>query len=188
MEQKVADPGPLGLAGFAMTTFALSSANAGIWRGAGVTAAISLAFFYGGLAQLLAGMWEFVRKNTFAAVAFTSYGAFWLAFYALINWQKGLGANGTVGVFLLGWTIFTAYMTIAALRVNTAVLTVFVLLTITFVFLTIGNWDAFGAHASIIKWGGWFGLATAAAAWYASAAGVINETHKRVVFPVGPRG
>lgn len=187
-EQKVADPGPLGLAGFAMTTFCLSSANANLWKGAGVTAALSLAFFYGGLAQLLAGMWEFVRKNTFAAVAFSSYGAFWLAFYALVNWQKGLGANSTVGIFLLGWTIFTFYMMIAAIKVNTAVLTVFVLLTATFIFLTIGNWSAFGAHESIIKIGGWLGIATAFAAWYASAAGVINATHDKVVLPVGPRG
>src|ERR1017187_4851002 len=104
-DEKVADPGPLGLAGFAMTTFCLSTANAGLWKGAGVASALSLAFFYGGIAQLLAGMMEFVRKNTFAAVAFTSYGAFWLAFYALVNFQKALGANNSVGIFLLGWAI-----------------------------------------------------------------------------------
>ena len=187
-DEKVADPGPLGLAGFAMTTFALSSANAGLWKGAGVATALSLAFFYGGLAQLLAGMMEFVRKNTFAAVAFTSYGAFWLSLYALANWQKALATpTNSTGIFLLGWTIFTLYMMVAASKVNSAVLTVFVLLFITFVFLTIGNWNAFGAHANIVKIGGWTGLATALAAWYASAAGVINSTHGKVVLPVGPR-
>jgi succinate-acetate transporter protein len=185
-DEKVADPGPLGLAGFAMTTFCLSTANAGLWKGAGVSAALSLAFFYGGIAQLLAGMMEFVRKNTFAAVAFTSYGAFWLAFYALVNFQKALGANNSVGIFLVGWAIFTFYMTIAAMKVNMAVLTVFVLLTVTFILLAIGNWNAFGAHVDWVKAGGWTGLATAAAAWYASAAGVINSTHGKVVLPVGP--
>ena len=186
-EHKIADPGPLGLAGFAMTTFCLSSANANLWKGAGALAAISLAFFYGGIAQLLAGMWEFVRKNTFGALAFSSYGAFWLALYALINWQKGFPGTSTA-VFLLAWTIFTFYMMIASTRVNTAVLTVFVLLFITFVFLTIGAWGTSTMHVDMTKIGGWTGLATAAAAWYASAAGVINETWGRVVLPTGPRG
>lgn len=183
-EHKVADPGPLGLAAFAMTTFCLSSANAGLWHGAGATAAISLALVYGGFAQLMAGMWEFVRKNTFGALAFSSYGAFWLGIYALINFQKGTGAS--IGIYLLAWTIFTAYMLVASTRTNTALMVVFILLTITFVFLTVGNWNA--GHASMVKWGGWFGLATAFAAWYVSAAGVINDTFKRVVLPVGPRG
>src|SRR5664280_321367 len=187
-EHKVADPGPLGLAGFAMTTFCLSSANAGLWKGAGVAAALSLAFFYGGITQLLAGMWEFVRKNTFGALAFSSFGAFWLGLYALVYFQKAFGANGSTGIFLLGWTIFTLYMTIAAMRVNVAVLAVFVLLLGTFFLLTSGNWGMVGSHASIVKAGGWTGLATAAAAWYASAAGVINDTHKKVVLPVGPLG
>ena len=187
-EQKVADPGPLGLAGFAMTTFCLSSANAGLWKGAGVAAALSLAFFYGGIAQLLAGMWEFLRKNTFGALAFSSFGAFWLGLYALVYWQKAFGANGSTGIFLLGWTIFTLYMTVAAMKVNMAVLSVFVLLLITFIFLTIGNWGMVGAHSGMVKIGGWTGLVTAAAAWYASAAGVINDTHKKVVLPVGPLG
>ncbi|NNN07866.1 MAG: acetate uptake transporter [Acidimicrobiaceae bacterium] len=186
-DEKVADPGPLGLAAFATTTFALSSANANLWHGAGVAAALSLAFFYGGIAQLIAGMMEFVRKNTFAAVAFTSYGAFWLSFYALVNWQKALGANGSTGVFLLSWTIFTVYMMVASAKLNNALLVVFVLLVITFIFLTWGNWGSFGAHANIVKIGGWFGLATAVAAWYTSAAGVINATHGKVVLPVGPR-
>ncbi|MBW4079267.1 MAG: acetate uptake transporter, partial [Acidobacteria bacterium] len=84
-EQKIADPGPLGLAGFAMTTFCLSTANANLWKGAGLTAALALAVIYGGFAQLLAGMWEFVRKNTFGALAFTSYGAFWIGLYILLK-------------------------------------------------------------------------------------------------------
>ncbi len=185
-DEKVADPGPLGLAGFAMTTFALSSANANLWKGAGVAAALSLAIFYGGIAQLFAGMWEFVRKNTFAALAFSSFGAFWLSFYGLEKFNiPGMGAD-TVGIFLLGWTIFTVYMTIAATRTNNAVLAVFVLLSITFIFLTIGNWGM--GHTDMVRIGGWTGLATAVAAWYASFAGVTNSTYGKVVIPVGPRG
>jgi succinate-acetate transporter protein len=183
-EEKIADPGPLGLAAFAMTTFCLSSANAGLWKGAGVAAALSLALMYGGITQLLAGMWEFVRKNTFGALAFSSYGAFWLGLYALVNFQKAFGDNGSTGIFLLGWTIFTAYMLLASKAVNKVVFTVFLLLTITFVLLTIGNWGMVGAHAGLVKAGGWTGLATALVAWYASAAGVVNATHGKTVLPV----
>jgi len=185
-EQKVADPGPLGLAGFAMTTFCLSSANAGLWKGAGLTAAISLALFYGGIAQFAAGMWEFARKNTFGALAFTSYGAFWMGLYAFINFNGGLKVVGGLGVYLLAWTIFTAYMLIASLRTNLGLISVFLVLEVTFIFLTVGNWGA--GHANMVKIGGWLGLITAALAWYCSAAGVINETYGKTVLPLGPRG
>ncbi len=188
-EQKVADPGPLGLAGFAMTTFLLSSWNANLFNfdgktAAGLTGAVALALFYGGIAQFAAGMWEFARKNTFGALAFTSYGAFWLSFYAIIKFNLP-AAGGAVGVFLLGWTIFTLYMTVAASKTNTAIFLVFIVLTVTFIFLTIGNWNA--GHATMIKWGGWLGIVTALLAWYASMAGVVNETFGRTVMPVGPR-
>ncbi len=183
-EHKVADPGPLGLAGFAATTFCLSSANANLWHGAGAAAAVSLALFYGGLVQLAAGMWEFARGNTFGALAFSSYGGFWLAVYAFLNFQKGSGAS--LGVFLLAWTIFTFYMLIASTRTNTVLMLIFLVLFITFIFLTIGAWGA--GHASMTKIGGWTGLLTALLAWYASAAGVINDSFKRVVLPLGPRG
>ena len=182
----VADPGPLGLAGFAMTTFCLSAANANLWHGGGAAAALSLALVYGGIAQFAAGMWEFHRRNTFGALAFTSYGAFWISFYVLLKIPAIPPGPDTVAVFLLGWTIFTLYMTVAASRVNMAVFSVFVALSVTFILLTIGNWGA--GHANIVKIGGWTGLLTAALAWYASAAGVINDTHKKVVLPVGPRG
>jgi uncharacterized protein len=185
-EQRVADPGPLGLAGFAMTTFCLSSANANLWHGGGEAAALALALVYGGIAQFAAGMWEFHRKNTFGALAFTSYGAFWISFYVLLKIPAVAAGTDTVGVYLLAWTIFTAYMTIAALKTSNAVLSVFVALTVTFLLLTIGNWGA--GHTGLVKAGGWVGLLTALLAWYASAAGVINETHKKVTLPVGPRG
>jgi succinate-acetate transporter protein len=187
LAQVVADPAPLGLAAFAMTTFALSISNANIWP-AGADAALALALVYGGAAQLLAGMWEFARRNTFGALAFTSYGAFWISYYVFVKFvAPGIKtpADGAVavGVFLLGWTIFTFYMIFASLRVSGAVVVVFVLLTVTFVFLTIG---AFHTSMSANKIGGWFGLATAAAAWYTSFGGVVNETFKKTVIPLLP--
>ncbi len=188
--QSVADPAPLGLAAFAMTTFALSLMNANIWPAA-IFPALALALVYGGFAQLLAGMWEFVRKNTFGALAFTSYGAFWISYYVFVKFLVGALKPALVpsaaGVFLLGWTIFTFYMLIASMRVSGAVLAVFFVLTITFVLLTIG---AFNSNSTITHIGGWAGIVTAALAWYASAAGVINETFKKAlvpVFPLAPR-
>jgi succinate-acetate transporter protein len=183
---RVADPAPLGLAAFAMTTFALSVGNAKIW-GPGADAALALALVYGGAVQIFAGMWEFVRKNTFGALAFSSFGAFWIAYYVFLKFvAPGVSASdapAAVGVFLLGWTIFTAYMTVASFRVSGAVVAVFVLLTITFVLLTIG---AFNSNVNMTKAGGWVGIATAAAAWYASFAGVVNETFRKSVIPTMP--
>jgi uncharacterized protein len=181
-----ADPAPLGLAAFAMTTFVLSMFNSNLVNGKGLPVVLGLALAYGGIAQLLAGMWEFRTGNTFGAVAFTSFGAFWLSFWALeVFYAKDLGGNAghAVGVYLWAWAIFTAYMTVAALRVSGAVLLVFVLLTATFILLAIG---ASGAHLTVTHWGGYVGLATAAAAWYASFAAVVNSTFGRVVMPVMP--
>lgn len=186
--QAVADPAPLGLAAFAMTTFVLSVFNANIISdGKLEMVVLPLALFYGGLAQLLAGMWEFKRNNTFGALAFTSFGAFWLSFAAYVKYVAGTlpasDAYQATGLFLLAWAIFTAYMTIAALRVSVAVLLVFVALTATFVLLTIG---ALGQTESITHAGGYAGLVTAALAWYASAAGVTNSTFGSTVLPVIP--
>jgi uncharacterized protein len=182
----VADPAPLGLAAFAMTTFALSVGNAKIW-GPGADAALALALVYGGAVQLFAGMWEFVRKNTFGALAFSSYGAFWIAYYVFGKFVAGgipaADVPQAVGVFLLGWTIFTFYMIVPSLRVSAAVAAVFILLTITFVLLTIG---AFRSNLTVTQWGGYFGIATAAVAWYASFAGVVNETFKKALIPTIP--
>lgn len=186
----IADPAPLGLAAFALTTFILSSVNAGILNLGVESVVFGTALFYGGGAQLLAGMWEFRKGNTFGATAFTSYGAFWLAFWGIGQFfspASGMSEsdiNRAVGIFLLSWTIFTAYMFVASMRINTAVMTVFALLTLTFLALTLGK---FGDVSGLTKLGGWLGLATALMAWYTSFAGVTNETWKRVVLPVGPR-
>jgi uncharacterized protein len=183
---KPADPGPLGLGAFAMTTFVLSMFNSNLVDVKGLPVVLGLALAYGGIVQLLAGMWEFRTGNTFGAVAFCSFGAFWISFWALnVFYAKDIGGNAghAVGVFLWAWAIFTAYMTVAALRVSGAVLLVFVLLTITFVLLAIG---ATGPHETVTHWGGYLGLATAAAAWYASFAAVTNSTFGRTVLPVFP--
>jgi uncharacterized protein len=183
-----ANPAPLGLAAFAMTTFVLSMFNANLVDEKGIPVVLGLALAYGGIVQLLAGMWEFRTGNTFGAVAFCSYGAFWISFWALeVFYAKSIAGNvgHSVGLFLWAWAIFTAYMTVAALRVNGSVLLVFVLLTATFVLLAIGT---SGAHTTVTHWGGYVGLATAAAAWYASFAAVTNSTFGRTVLPVMPLG
>jgi len=149
---------------------------------------LGLALAYGGLAQLLAGMWEFRTGNTFGAVAFTSFGAFWLSFWAFVTfYDKGVPENEkgkAVGLYLIGWGIFTAYMWIASFRTSAAVNLVFFLLAITFFLLGIGN--ANNPMGGLVKAGGYFGIATAAAAWYASFAAVTNATFGRVVLPVKP--
>jgi succinate-acetate transporter protein len=186
----VADPAPLGLAGFALTTFLLSGHNASfipdvVWIGP--------ALFYGGLCQLLAGMWEFRNRNVFGATAFSTYGGFWLGlgiFVVLISTTalgKGItDVNSGLAWFLLAFAIFNTYMLLWSLRVSGAVFVVFLTLEITEIVLAIGFFKL--AHGGTPWWlhaGGWVGIATAAAAWYASAAGVVNGMAGRVVVPVG---
>jgi uncharacterized protein len=182
-----ADPGPLGLAGFAMTTFVLSMFNADLVNKGGEPVVLGLALAYGGIAQLLAGMWEFRTGNTFGAVAFSSFGAFWISYWALVTFFldkiPAANAGAAVGLYLWAWAIFTAYMLIASLRTTGAVALVFFLLTVTFILLAAGN---SGDHTNVIKWGGYVGLATAVAAWYASFAAVLNSTFGRTVAPVFP--
>ena len=193
-----ADPGPLGLAGFAGTTFVLSLINAGLVGagnavGGGLLPLVAgLALAYGGIAQFAAGLWEFRTGNTFGAVAFCSFGAFWISFYFIVHAVASLAPTEVfsgLGLYLWMWGIFTAYMFIASLRTTGAVALVFLLLTITFIILGIGNSSLAGTHSVIngtIKLGGYFGIATAIAAWYASFAAVINSTFGRVVAPVFP--
>jgi succinate-acetate transporter protein len=182
-----ADPGPLGLGAFALTTFVLSMFNSGLVSEGGEPVVLGLALAYGGLAQLLAGMWEFRTGNTFGAVAFTSFGAFWLSFWAYVTFYadsiNAADAGHAVGLYLIAWGIFTLYMFVASLRTTGAIALVFLLLTVTFFLLGIG--DA-GGHETITKAGGYVGIATAIAAWYASFAAVTNSTFGRTVLPVKP--
>ena len=179
-----ADPGPLGLAAFATSTFVLSVFNANLVRPTGLTVVMGLALAYGGIAQLLAGMWEFRTGNTFGAVAFSSFGGFWISFFVLLKLTPLLGLRPqAVAVYLYAWAIFTTYMFVASLRTTAAVALVFLLLAVTFFLLAIGN---AGTNSSVIHAGGWAGLATAVAAWYASFAGVTNSTFGRILLPVYP--
>ncbi len=193
-----ADPGPLGLAGFAGTTFVLSLVNAGLVGsgnavGGGLLPLVAgLALAYGGIAQFAAGIWEFRAGNTFGAVAFCSYGAFWISFYFVVHAAASVAPTeifSGLGLYLWMWGIFTTYMFIASLRTSGAVALVFLLLAITFILLGIGN-SALAGTTNVtnttIKIGGYVGIATALAAWYASFAAVINSTFGRVVLPVVP--
>jgi succinate-acetate transporter protein len=188
-----ADPAPLGLAGFALTTFLLSGHNASwipdaIWIGP--------ALFYGGIAQLLAGMWEFRNRNVFGATAFSTYGGFWLGLGSIIvladlskTFAAALaGSNLTNGLawFLFAFAVFNTYMLIASMRVNGAVFMVFLTLEITEILLVIGFFNL--SHGGTEWWlhaGGWAGIVTAGVAWYASAAGVWNGVAGKTVLPVG---
>lgn len=154
---------------------------------------LPLALFYGGLAQFLAGMWEFRKANTFGATAFASYGAFWLAFAAYVQFiEPEMMASGVTeaqvttatGIFLVGWAIFTLYMLFASLRTTGALVGVFATLFLTFTLLAVGDLTGIDAIATA---GGFVGLLSALIAWYASAAVVTNATWGRTVLPVGPR-
>jgi uncharacterized protein len=196
----VADPAPLGLAAFALTTFMLSGHNANfipdlMWVG--------LALFYGGLTQLLAGMWEFRNNNTFGSTAFSTYGGFWLGLGAFVILAEATKLGGTLtgkndvanglAWFLIAFAIFNFYMLLWSTRVNLAVFGVFLTLQITEILLAIGFFVAAhrgvaptGAEVGWIRAGGWAGIVTAAVAWYTSAALVLAAMNSgRAILPVG---
>jgi len=188
-----ADPAPLGLAAFALTTFLLSGHNAtfipdAMW--------VPAALFYGGLIQLLAGMWEFRNRNVFGATAFSTYGGFWLSLggFALIvtlshsfaALLKGPDANDALAWFVIAFAIFNTYMLLFALRVSVAVTGVFLTLEVTEILLAIGFFRiADGMSPYMLHAGGWAGIVTAGVAWYTSAAGVVNGMSPRRILPVG---
>ena len=186
-----ADPASLGLAGFAMPTFILGLVNANAISKGDVYIVLALTA-YGGLIQLLAGMWAFAERNTFAATAFSSYGAFWISFVLLeqffapegIKASSATAFNHGVAVYLLAWGFFTFYMWIASFRVSIAVNLVFIFLAAAFVILGIGLLGS--GHPTITKIGGWVTVATACLAWYTSFAIVLNRTMDRTLLPVFP--
>lgn len=183
----IADPAPLGLGAFALTTFLLSAANAKWMNSATGDAWLGYAFAYGGFCQLLAGMWEFRNKNVFGATAFSTYGGFWigLGLWALLVAPKAASASAAghdVAWILLAFAIFNTYMLLWSTQVNMAVFGVFLTLEITEIVLFLGN---FAGNTNLVKIGGYFGVLTALVAWYASAAGVINGMKGRAVVPVG---
>jgi len=181
------NPGTLGLAGFAMTTMVLSVFNTGVLIDARLQGVVMpLAFFYGGVAQFIAGLFEYKVPNTFGATAFCSYGAFWISYAyfstTIASTLPGETINHAVGLFLLMWTIFTLYMTPASYRVSRALFALFFFLSITFILLTAG---AFSNNARATGAGGWFGLITAGIAWYCSFAVVFNSTWGKNYIPLG---
>jgi len=185
----IADPAPLGLAGFALTTFLLSASNAGWMKAASGAAWLGYAFAYGGGAQLLAGMWEFRNRNVFGATAFSTYGAFWIGLGLWVKWvaptTKGLEGARDLGWILLAFAIFNTYMLIVSTQLNIAVFLVFLTLELTEIFLFIGNFATKTGTGGLITVGGIIGVITALVAWYTSAAGVMNGVKGKVVLPVG---
>jgi succinate-acetate transporter protein len=180
----IANPAALGLGGFALTTFVLSTHNAGF---APDLTWVGLAFFYGGLAQFAAGMWEFRTGNTFGATAFSTYGAFWLSlatFVVLLLAGKVPAGDveNDLGWFLLSFAIFNTYMLFWSTRVNLSVFLVFLTLEITEIILFLGF---FSASKGTIQLGGYAGIVTAIVAWYASAAVVANSMRTTPILPVG---
>jgi len=189
-EKPLADPAPLGLGAFALTTFVLSAHNAFGATTVPLLAFFGVAVFYGGLGQFMAGLFEFRNKNVFGATAFTTYGAFWMAlatFVGLILFGKVVAKDITpsLGWILLAFAIFNTYMLLWSTRVSGAVFAVFLTLEVTEILLFIGNFNGDAAGAGIVQLGGYAGLVTAAVAWYASAAGVVNGMAGRPVLPVG---
>lgn len=184
----IADPAPLGLFGFGFTTLMLSLANTNTLKladGAGLI--LALAVFYGGGAQLIAGLWDFRRGNLLGATAFFSYGAFWLVVWYWLREEGGADAtsNGQAW-FFLGWAIITAVFTVASLKTTHALFATLLFLTITFLFLAFGQWQHAVAPnpSALTKVGGWLGVVTGLLAWYTAAANVINTSHRRELLPL----
>jgi succinate-acetate transporter protein len=189
LRDTTANPAPLGLMAFGLTTVLLNLHNAGFY---GMSSMIlSMGIFYGGIAQVIAGIMEWKKNNTFGMTAFTSYGLFWLSFVGLFAFSKWIGTSSldlsvtetALGWYLLGWGVFTGLMFIATLRLNRALQNVFASLTILFVLLAIAKWTG---STTLGKVAGWEGIYTGLSAMYAAVAQIWNEYYGRTVLPMGP--
>jgi uncharacterized protein len=181
---KLANPAPLGLFGFALTTWLLSMVNAGLLPAGTVPLVLAMAFAYGGTAQFAAGLMEMATGNTFGFVAFCSFGAFWWSFALFVKFF-GAGVPGAaVGWYLILWGVFTFAMWIGTFALNRALFLIFLALWITFLLLGLAPLTGDGA---LTIYGGYGGLITAALAAYLGAADIINEAHGRTVLPIGAR-
>jgi uncharacterized protein len=191
----IADPAPLGLAAFALTTFLLSAINSGWAKSSTGFDWWGYAIAYGGLGQLLAGMWEFRNRNVFGATAFSTYGGFWIGLGLWLHFiaptaTHPIQLNRDLGWILLAFAIFNTYMLIISSQVNMAVFLVFLTLELTEIFLFLGNFLTKTPilppdTGNLIQVGGYIGVVTSIVAWYTSAAGVMNGIKGRAVFPVG---
>ena len=184
VKDKVANPAPLGLMAFGVTTVLLNLHNAGLF---GMSSMIlAMAVFYGGLAQVVVAIQEYKKNNVFGATAFASYGLFWLSFVAMLAFPKWMGVDAptttAVGWYLLAWGVFTGLMFVATLRINVSLQVVFGSLTILFVLLAISTWTG---NATLGKIAGWEGVFVGLSAMYGSIAQIWNEVYGHVVLPLG---
>ncbi|HZL64694.1 MAG TPA: acetate uptake transporter [Thermoleophilia bacterium] len=183
------NPGPLGLMAFGLTTVLLNVHNAGLIPLSGIILAMGV--FYGGLAQVIAGIMEWKKNSTFGMTAFLSYGFFWLTFVGIFAFPKWIGSSAldlgatstALGYYLLAWGLFTVLMFVGTLRINRSLQTVFLSLTVLFVLLALGEWTG---NATITKIAGWEGIFVGLSAVYGSIAQVWNELYGRVILPIGP--
>ncbi|EXI63020.1 hypothetical protein MHD_02465 [Mannheimia granulomatis] len=178
----VTNPAPLGLCGFALTTFLLSLINNGTFSGENVGLVLAMGFAFGGTAQMIAGMFEFAKGNTFGFTAFTSYGAFWWSFALFKVFFASTVSPEFIGWYLVAWGTFTLMMFIGTLAKARALQAIFLFLTITFYLLAAGD---FTHNSSLTNIGGNFGLLTAFCAFYLAAADIINESFGRTILPIG---
>jgi succinate-acetate transporter protein len=181
---KLANPAPLGLFGFALTTWLLSMVNTGLLPATTVPLVLAMAFAYGGTAQFAAGVMEFAKGNSFGFAAFCSYGAFWWSFALFVQFFGAHVTGPAVGWYLLCWGAFTFAMWIGTFALNRALFLIFLALWVTFALL--GLSDTTG-NAELGTAGGYFGLLTALLAFYLGAAEIINEAHGRDILPIGTR-
>lgn len=181
-QQQFANPAPLGLAGFALTTWLLSMINAGWFSADGMQLVLAVAMAYGGTAQAIAGVMELPRGNTFGATAFLSYGAFWWSFALFVLFLHDKVPAAFVGWYLFMWGVFTFYMWLGTFKSPRALGLIFLFLWVTFFLLAAGEWTEMPLLQML---GGYGGLITALLAFYLSAAEIINDNHQRVVLPIG---
>jgi succinate-acetate transporter protein len=186
IKDSTANPAPLGLFGFGMTTILLNLHNAGFYE---LNAMIlGMGIFFGGIAQMIAGVEEWKKNNTFGATAFTAYGAFWLSLVAIILIPRtGFGAalksdEVAMGWYLLTWGLFTLFMFIGTLKLNRALQTVFLTLIILFLLLAISD---FTGNKDIRIFAGYEGLLCGLSAFYTGAAQVLNEVYGHTMLPLG---
>lgn len=192
-DNRIANPIPLGLGALAFTTAVLGCSYAGFIvpsLRSGMSIVVATALFYGGIVQILAGMWEFRRDNTIAATIFSSYGGFLVAFgvlflpnFGLASTLSATGLHSALGLLFLCWTIFTAVLFLGSFRTSVAMLLVLALLFFSFLFLTIGQLAS--ANTVLLAIGGWIGIATAIVAWYTAWAGMLNTTNSPYKLPMG---
>ncbi len=188
IKDTTANPAPLGLLGFGMTTVLLNFHNAGFYELNSMVLAMGLC--YGGIAQVIAGIMEWKKGNTFATTAFVSYGFFWLSLVTLILLPKIFSAGGVtatnesaLGIYLSTWGIFTAVMFLGTLRLNRALQFVFGSLTILFALLAVGKFTDMGADFNHLT--GFEGIVCGASAIYTGLAQVLNELYGKTVWPLG---